>query len=60
MKKILIIDDEVSIGQLLSKFLSRNGFVVETANSGATAMEFLKKDFLNLVLCDFRLKDTDG
>ena len=60
MKKILIIDDEVSIGQLLSKFLSRNGFVVETANSGATAMEFLKNDFFNLVLCDFRLKDTDG
>lgn len=60
MKKILIIDDEVTIGQLLSKFLSRNGFTVETANSGATAMELLKQQFFNLVLCDFRLKDTDG
>ena len=35
MKKILIVDDEIDIGQLLSRFLSRNGFEVETANSGA-------------------------
>lgn len=60
MKKILIVDDEIDIGQLLSRFLSRNGFEVETANSGATAMELLSQQFFNLVLCDFRLKDTDG
>jgi two-component system response regulator HydG len=28
MKKILIIDDEVNVGLLLSKFLVRNGFEV--------------------------------
>ncbi|MBC7655201.1 MAG: sigma-54-dependent Fis family transcriptional regulator [Oligoflexus sp.] len=60
MKKILIVDDEVNIGLLLSKFLSRNGFEVKTATSGATAFEKLTTESFNLVLCDFRLEDTDG
>lgn len=60
MKKILIIDDEVNVGLLLSKFLTRNGFEVDTAANGANGMECLKTKEYNLVLCDFRLEDTDG
>ena len=60
MKKILIIDDEVNVALLLSKFLTRNGFDVSTASSGTSGMEALKNDEFNLVLCDFRLEDTDG
>lgn len=60
MKRILIVDDEINIGLLLSKFLIRNGFEVSTATSGSVAMELLAKDHYNLVLCDFRLEDTDG
>lgn len=60
MKKILIVDDEVNIGVLLSKFLTRNGFDVKTALSGASAYDILNKESFNLVLCDFRLEDTDG
>src|ERR1700744_2297862 len=60
MKKILIIDDEVNVALLLSKFLTRNGFDVQTASNGTAGMEFLKNEEFNLVLCDFRLEDTDG
>lgn len=60
MKKILIIDDEVNVGLLLSKFLTRNGFEVDTATNGSSGMECLKNKAYNLVLCDFRLEDTDG
>jgi two-component system response regulator HydG len=60
MKKILIIDDEVNTALLLSKFLTRNGFEVTTASSGANATERLKDNEFNLVLCDYRLEDTDG
>ena len=60
MKKILIIDDEVNTALLLSKFLTRNGFEVTTASSGALGMEHLKSGDFNLVLCDYRLEDTDG
>jgi two-component system response regulator HydG len=60
MKKILIIDDEVNVALLLSKFLTRNGFEVTTASTGTIGMEYLKNGGFNLVLCDFRLEDTDG
>jgi two-component system response regulator HydG len=60
MKKILIIDDEVNVALLLSKFLTRNGFDVETASNGTAGMECLKNGDFSLVLCDFRLEDTDG
>ncbi len=60
MRKILIVDDEINIGLLLSKFLTRNGFEVTSAISGASAMEHLAKDHYDLVLCDYRLEDTDG
>ena len=60
MKKILIVDDEINIGLLLSKFLTRNSFDVTSATSGASAMEYLAKDHYDLVLCDYRLEDTDG
>jgi two-component system response regulator HydG len=42
MKKILIIDDEVNVALLLSKFLTRNGFDVSTASSGTSGLEQLK------------------
>ena len=60
MKKILIVDDEVNIGLLLSKFLTRNSFEVETTTNGNAAMDHLAKQSFDLVLCDYRLEDTDG
>lgn len=60
MKRILIIDDEINIGLLLSRFLTRNGFTVDTATSGFSAQEYMNKEFYDLVLCDYRLEDTDG
>lgn len=60
MNKILIIDDEINIGILLSKFLTRNGFEVTTSTNGNNALELMTRERFNLVLCDFRLEDTDG
>ena len=60
MRRILIIDDEVNIGLLLSKFLTRNGFTVDTAINGVSALDYLGKGVYDLVLCDYRLEDTDG
>jgi two-component system, NtrC family, response regulator HydG len=60
MKSILIIDDEINICTLLSKFLSKHGFKAESTMSGATALKMLKEKPYDLILCDYRLKDTDG
>ncbi|WP_160714559.1 sigma-54-dependent transcriptional regulator [Chitinophaga solisilvae] len=60
MKNILIIDDEINICTLLSKFLSKHGFNVDTTMTGAAALKMMKEKSFDLVLCDYRLKDTDG
>ncbi|WP_143308223.1 sigma-54-dependent transcriptional regulator [Chitinophaga vietnamensis] len=60
MKNILIIDDEINICTLLSKFLSKHGFAVDTTMTGTAALKLMKEKSFDLVLCDYRLKDTDG
>ncbi|MEQ8625275.1 MAG: sigma-54 dependent transcriptional regulator [Vicingaceae bacterium] len=59
-EKILIVDDEIDIGQLLSKFLDKNGYSTEYASNGKKGLEKAKKTTYDLVLCDFRLPDMDG
>ncbi|RAJ85706.1 two-component system response regulator HydG [Chitinophaga dinghuensis] len=60
MRNILIIDDEINICTLLSKFLTKHGFAVETTMTGTAALKMMKEKRFDLVLCDYRLKDTDG
>lgn len=56
----MIIDDEINICTLLSKFLGKHGFKVDTTMSGAAGLKMIKEKPFDLVLCDYRLKDTDG
>jgi two-component system, NtrC family, response regulator HydG len=59
-KKILIVDDEISIGLLLSRFLTKNGFEVSNITCGKKVFQALEKERFDLVLCDYRLDDIDG
>src|SRR3954469_13686527 len=60
MHKVLVIDDDNDMCLLLTRFLTRNGYTVSSANSGQAAVEWMKKNKPDLVLCDFRLDDTTG
>ena len=59
-KKLLIIDDDVDMCMLLSRFLTKNGYDVETAHSAANGLSAFKESKYDIVLCDFRLGDKDG
>lgn len=59
MKKILVIDDDLDMCQLLKAFLGKNGFEVNTVSSGSSAIRTIDKTY-DLVLCDVRLPDIDG
>ena len=59
-KKILIIDDDLDMCLVLSKFLVRNGYDVDTAHSGVKGIAKFKEDNYDIVICDFRLGDRDG
>jgi two-component system, NtrC family, response regulator HydG len=60
MHKVLVIDDDNDMCLLLTRFLTRNGYSVASANSGQAAIEWMKKNKPDLVLCDFRLDDMTG
>ncbi len=60
MQSILIIDDDKDICTLVSNFLGKNGFETTAAFKGEDAIAALKKKDFDLVLCDYRLPDTNG
>lgn len=60
MAKILIIDDDTDICQLLDRFLKRKGHDTNYVTSGKKALTFLKENDVDIAFCDFRLPDTDG
>ncbi|MBD3749387.1 MAG: response regulator [Sphingobacteriales bacterium] len=60
MHKILIIDDEIGICLIMSKFLTKNGYKTTIAESGEAAFSILENETFDLVLSDFRLEDTNG
>jgi two-component system response regulator PilR (NtrC family) len=57
---ILVIDDELSMRELLELLLTREGYKVSCAESGLSAIEMIKKDHFDLLLCDIRLGDITG
>jgi two-component system, NtrC family, response regulator HydG len=60
MKRILIIDDDVDMCQLLGHFLQRKGFETDTAHTGNKGLAKFNESKFDVVLCDFRLGDMDG
>lgn len=59
-KKILIIDNDLDMCTLLSRFLTKNGYETDTANSGNKGIEKFKEKKFDIVLCDYRLGDKEG
>ena len=60
MKRILIIDDDMDMCNLLSRFLQKKGFETEASHSGNKGITKFKESKFDVVLCDFRLGDKEG
>jgi len=58
--RILIVDDEEVILQLLSRILQENGYSVQVARDGNTAFDKIKMDFFNLLITDLKMPKLDG
>ena len=57
---ILVVDDESDVRELLSKFLTRRGYQVDTASDGMAAIEAIRDNHPDIVLLDIRLPKVDG
>ena len=58
--KVLIVDDEPEVRQLLLEFLAGRGYDVLVAESGSAALAALGADQPDLVLLDVSMPDMDG
>jgi len=60
MQKILIIDDEKEMLDLLSGFLSQRGYAVATASDGEEGLKKFDTEKPDLVICDIKMPRKDG
>jgi two-component system response regulator PilR (NtrC family) len=57
---ILVVEDELSMRELLEYMLEKKGYRVVCAANGKEALSKIKKEHYDLLLCDIRLGDTTG
>ena len=60
MRRILIVDDEVSLRSSLSRYLAGRGYEVVQAGSGEEAIRALQREKIACVLLDIGLPDQSG
>jgi len=60
VEKILVVDDEQSLRDVLSIMLKRAGYAVTSAVDGEEAIELLNKEIFDLVITDLRMPKIDG
>lgn len=58
--KILIVDDDVNICELLRLYLEKEGYETLVANDGENAVEMVQKQTPDLILLDIMLPKLDG
>jgi DNA-binding response OmpR family regulator len=58
--RVLVIDDEPAIVDLVTRLLARNGYTVLGVQRGRMAFDELQRQFYDTILCDIRMPDMDG
>ena len=62
MSKILIVEDEIAIRRVLTKILyeENNDFIISEAQDGLSAVDHIKNNDVDLILCDIKMPKMDG
>lgn len=58
--KVLIIDDEVDLCDIISRILHQAGYMTYVANNGIAGIEILQKEFPHVVILDVRMPGMNG
>jgi len=59
-ERILVVDDELFVRELLLEFLSTEGYEVSLADSGEKAVKLMQTQPADLVLVDLKMPGIDG
>lgn len=60
MQKVLVVDDDPGVRELLTDFLASRGYAVETAADGALGLEAVARSAPDLVLLDLMMPGMNG
>ncbi len=60
MERVLVVDDDAELCQLVTRFLAREGFAISWASDGAAGVERAITEDYSLIMLDVMLPDTDG
>lgn len=60
MSRILIIDDQAPIRRVLREILENESYQVDDAESGTAAMQLIKEQEFDAILCDIKMPEMDG
>jgi DNA-binding response OmpR family regulator len=58
--KVLVIDDDINICELIKLYLEKEGYEIMTANNGIKAIEAFKEHTPSIVILDIMLPGVDG
>ncbi|MFE0506545.1 response regulator transcription factor [Peribacillus butanolivorans] len=58
--KLLLVEDEVVLSNIISKGLKKSGYAVDTAFDGEEALEYFEINVYDLIILDLNLPKTDG
>jgi len=59
-KKVLVVEDEAKISEVIKSFLESKGFVVLVAENGRQAFGLIDKENISLIILDLMLPDMSG
>jgi len=60
MAKILAVDDDLDMCQIISDILKEEGYSVNSSNTGEDALMKIKKNHYDLIVLDYRLNGISG
>ena len=60
MERVLVVDDDAELCQLVTRYLTREGFEIAWASSGAAGVERALAEDYSLIMLDVMMPDTDG
>lgn len=58
--KILLVEDQIEISDIVAKYIVNEGYEVIVASNGFEALDFFNKQMFHLVLLDIRMPGIDG
>ena len=60
MKKVLIVDDEVDVVEVVTVLLEHEGYQIMKAYDGKEALEIVEKETPDLIILDIMMPEIDG